>query len=126
VTLTLKPFFHCSLSSIPLFLPLNPAVLNWHQICIKSAPSTLQSIDAFHRHKYTVFIKSLIHCCHRTFQQLVIFFTDAAFMQSCRISNGLVAVLQNRCFFTGLFLQSPGFNARPVHVGFVVDKVALG
>jgi len=26
----------------------------------------------------------------------------------------------------GLFLQRPRFNPRPVHVGFVVNKVALG
>jgi hypothetical protein len=27
---------------------------------------------------------------------------------------------------TGLSARKPGLNARPVHVGFVVDKVAVG
>jgi hypothetical protein len=32
----------------------------------------------------------------------------------------------SRLLVTGLSLQGPGLNSRPVHVGFVVDKGTLG
>ena len=35
-------------------------------------------------------------------------------------------MLWPRYLVSGLSLQKPSFNVRPFHVGFVVDKVALG
>ena len=80
-----------------------------HHICYHSleksnvtSPLTLTSLEQRHGVPFIIAVTGLVFCCYKS------------------------AMPYLRQLVHGLSLQGPGFNARAVHVGFMVGRMALG